>query len=157
MPLFDDEVSACAARLLGDSGFTRLLAVPSIPVNSPQGFRYPLRTRTADGSEWYLRSWGTDFRTVSRSWLRRGLCASFSLGWAVMPEGQTDRLLMIEAFGTDGSATAARKESALDAVAPYVCRTTVAEGEQWGRTTLRIAALLRPGPRSTDGSAPRDR
>lgn len=71
MPLFDDEVSASAARLLEESGFTRLLAVPAFPVGSPQGFRYPLRTKASDGSEWYVRSWGTDFQIANRAWLRR--------------------------------------------------------------------------------------
>ncbi|MEV8347022.1 hypothetical protein [Streptomyces niveus] len=155
MPLLDDEVSACVARLLGENGFTRLLAVPSFPVGSPQGFHYPLRTEMSDGSEWYLRSWGTDFRTVSRSWLRGGLTAAFSLGWAVLPEGQTDRLLMIEAFGTDGSATDGLRQRALGLVEPYVCRSAVAESEQWDRVRLRIVALLRSAPiHSPDGSAP---
>jgi hypothetical protein len=148
MPLFDDEVSACAARLLGESGFMRLLAVPAFPVGSPQGFRYPLRTKASDGNEWYLRSWGTDFQIVSRAWLRRGRTASFSLGWAVLPEGQTDRLLMIEAFETDGPAMAERRERALDGLEPYVRRSAVAESDRWGRTTLRIAALLRSDPRN---------
>ncbi|QFQ99464.1 hypothetical protein F9278_28655 [Streptomyces phaeolivaceus] len=154
MPLLDDEVSACVARLLGENGFTRLLAVPSFPVGSPQGFHYPLRTEMSDGSEWYLRSWGTDFRTVSRAWLRGGLTAAFSLGWAVLPEGQTDRLLMIEAFGTDASAADSLQKRALGLVEPYTCRSAVAESEQWDHVRLRIAALLRSDPiHSPDGSA----
>ncbi|MBP5862125.1 hypothetical protein QBA57_17435 [Streptomyces scabiei] len=157
MPLLDDEVSASVVQLLGENGFTRLLAVPSFPAGSPEGFHYPLRTEMSDGSEWYLRSWGTDFRTVSRAWLRGGLTAAFSLGWAVLPEGQTDRLLIIEAFGTDGSATDALRKRALGLVEPYACRSAVAESEQWGRVRLRIAALLRSEMnRNSDGSAPGD-
>ncbi|QKV94909.1 hypothetical protein HUT19_26800 [Streptomyces sp. NA02950] len=148
MPLFDDEVSASAARLLEESGFTRLLAVPAFPVGSPQGFRYPLRTKASDGSEWYVRSWGTDFQIANRAWLRRGLSASFSLGWAVLPEGQTDRLLMIETFETDGPSASEHRERVLGCLEPYVRRSAVAESSRWGRTTLRIAALLRSDPQT---------
>ncbi|MFF5259925.1 hypothetical protein ACFY4C_13335 [Actinomadura viridis] len=148
MPLFDDEVSAGAARALEEAGFTRLLAVPAFPVAGPRGFRYPLRTGTPDGGEWYLRSWGTDFEIVDRGWLRRGLRRSFSLGWAVVPDGQTDRLLMIEAFERDRSAPAELGENVLGALAPFVSRSAVAVGEQWGRPTLRVAALLVPAPKA---------
>lgn len=154
MPLFDDEVSAGAARALEEAGFTRLLAVPAFPVAGPRGFRYPLRTGTPDGGEWYLRSWGTDFEIVDRGWLRRGLRRSFSLGWAIVPDGQTDRLLMVEAFERDRSALAERGERVLGALAPFAARSAVAEGEQWGRPTLRVAALLASEPQAGSPAEP---
>ncbi|GAA4060771.1 hypothetical protein [Actinomadura miaoliensis] len=145
MPLFDDEICEGAAEALAEAGFTRLLAVPAVPAGTPRGFRYPLRTKTSDGGEWFLRSWGTDFEIVSRSWLRRGMRASFSLGWAVMPEGQTDRLLLLEAFEPDAAAADERGRRVLEMLEPYVCRSAVAGSAQWGYAALRVAALLRSG------------
>jgi len=80
-------------------GFEQLQALGAVPVNNPMGIRYPLiTTARKDGSQWYLRSLGTDFDLVNPE-DRRFHGRWFSTGWGIVAGKSVESLLLIHVSG----------------------------------------------------------
>lgn len=85
-------------ELLRGAGYRRLLDVPAVPCGNASRLRYDVVLPVLPGpTEWYLRSFGVGFDLVHPSWRRQG-DRWYSLGWGVVGAGQTQELLLLQAW-----------------------------------------------------------
>jgi len=96
--------------------------------------------------DWCLRSGYSDFDIVARSWLSSGPLRCYSVGWGIVHGGQTDRLLLGQAFVADRAAGERLGALVTEELAATTGWHTWSVREQWGRTCLSVAAELRRPP-----------
>jgi hypothetical protein len=139
--LFGDPVGERVVEHLGERGYRRLLDLPVVPVTNAAGLRYDLTLPVLPGPvDFYVRSWGTGFDIVHRGWRRHGV-RWFSVGWGVLDDRETERLLLVQ----DWSGVAG---DVLTAIGDQVERHTASVD---GAGCLRLAAVLRPAGGSGGG------
>ena len=142
MPPWAESGSPPVQAVLHRHGFERVLDVSTVPLRNANRIRYSTVVRAA-GEDWCLRSAGLPFRIVVRSWVRGGPRRCYSVGWGLVGEDQSDRLLLAQAFGLDSVDGAALGAALTAELTESVWWVDWSVGEQQGQTCLSLAAELR--------------
>lgn len=126
--------------LMSDQGFERILAIPALPSGNSTDHGYEVTVVTRSAERWSIRSAGTGFSLVSRSWLRCGMTRCYSIGWGLTRRGETPGLLLAQAFEADDARAGRLGQQLADMLQPMATELTWAVSELWGRSCLRLAA-----------------
>jgi hypothetical protein len=131
-----------ATRLLAEWGFERILDLPALPAANRTEHGYATAIDTAAGENWSLRSFGTEFCLVARPWLRAGLSRCYSLGWGLTAAGQSNALLLAQAFEPDEASAAQLGDQLETCLGPFATQLVWLVSRLWERPCLRFAADL---------------
>lgn len=130
-------------KLLDEFSYRRLLDLPSVPVANAVGIRYPVSARLLpDDSDWYLRSFGTDFNLIADDWRDRTANRWFSLGWGLRDGSSSADVLLAQAFDDDPHLLRAHQTVVRERLASFTERwahTVDPAGDGW---CLRFAAVV---------------
>jgi hypothetical protein len=126
--------------------FERLLDVPALPVHNEVGARYSMTARTDQAELWHVRSTGLDFSIVARPWVRAGMTRCYTLGWGATGSGDTDRLLLAQAFEAGTPAAHRLAGSLREALEPAVRQGEWHVNAERGTACLRMWAVVKLDP-----------
>lgn len=130
-------------------GIEEIADIPAVPATG--GLRYARAVRLEpDGEPWYLRSHGTDFRMIPQAWLRRGPRRCCSLGHDLAADGESDGLLLVQAFTEHLAEAEHLGEELVRALPPGTEEPATRVGLEWGRPCLWLSARI---GRPADGGA----
>jgi hypothetical protein len=136
----DGSVAAEAVVVMRHYQFERMLDVPAVPMPNGADVIYDVAV-VADpgGGRWFLRSYGTGFNILAHRWVRAGISRCYSVGWGLVGDRQSSRLLLGQAFDPQADLLGSRISEALR---PLTDRIILATSVVFGRSCLRLAAEL---------------